>query len=285
MISVSIVTPSYNQAEFIRHTIESVQNQQYNDISHIVVDGESDDGTIGILREYDDSLDWISEADRGQTHAINKGFDRAGGDIIGWVNSDDAYVYRNTIPNVVSTFQETGADIVFGHAVTIGPDNELLRGHYIPKFNKQKLERLCYIKQPAVFFRDYVIKENKLNENRAYSMDYEFWLDLADDYDWHRINRVIAADRNHPERKIIKHEKDSHADTIAMREERGIKQGPFFVIRQYLDKLELRGRRARMLPQWIKLHRESSDAFAFDIQRRSFIYSIWTQLVRDKKRL
>lgn len=283
-LSVSIVTPSYNQAEFIRDTIESVRQQTYSDITHIVVDGESDDGTLDILREYDD-LKWTSEPDRGQTHAINKGFERVDGDVVGWVNSDDPYVYRGTVATVVDTFERTSADIVFGHAITIGPDNEFLRAHYLPEFDPNKLKRHCYLIQPSVFFRRHVVAENKLNETREYSMDYEFWLDLADEYNWHRLDEVVAADRNHPARKIIQDAEASRADTVALRKEQGIDRGFPFRGRQLIDKIDLRWRRVRAIPYLFDLLSATPEVFAFELQRRSLPQMFWTQLFRDKKRL
>lgn len=284
MTSVSIITPSYNQAEYIQDTIKSVRNQTFDDVTHIVIDGESDDGTLDILHSYE-NLDWVSEPDRGQTDAINKGFEKAKGEIIGWLNSDDPYVYRDTISKVVEAFQKTDADVVYGHAITIGPDNTLLRAHYMPKFDRKKLERHCYLIQPSVFFRGHVIDEHSLNEERDYSMDYEFWLDLAAEYDWSRINKVLAADRNHPDRKTIQNSEASLGDTVALRREHEIKQGARFTLRQLLDKGDLRWRRVKMLPGLFRLLSESSDSFAFDLQRNSTTKTLWTQLFRKKKRL
>lgn len=283
-LSVSVVTPSYNQAKFIRDTIESVRQQTYDDVTHLVIDGESDDGTLDVLREYDD-IEWTSEPDRGQTHAINKGFDRAEGDIIGWLNSDDPYVYRTTVNTVVETFERTGADIVYGHAITIGPNNEFLRAHYLPEFDREKLDRHCFLIQPTVFFRRRVIEDHRLNENREYSMDYEFWFDLADHYDWYRLDRVVAADRNHPARKIIQNADESQADTRKLREERGINRNVRFKLLQTLDKLDLRWRRLLGLRCMKTIMASSSDAFAFPLQRRSLGDTIRTQLLGGKKDL
>ena len=96
---VSIITPSYNRARFIEETILSIQEQSYPRIEHIVVDGGSSDGTLQILMKYGDQLSWISEPDEGMYDAINKGFRRAQGDILAWLNTDDTYV----VPDAVST--------------------------------------------------------------------------------------------------------------------------------------------------------------------------------------
>jgi hypothetical protein len=174
---------------------------------------------------------------------------------------------------------------MYGHAITIGPDNEFLRAHYLPEFDRRKLERHCFLIQPSVFFRRHVIEDNRLNEDRDYSMDYEFWFDLAEPYDWYRLDQVVAADRNHPARKIIQDADASLADTRKLREERGINRNLRFKFLQTMDKLDLRWRRMRGLRQAQSILASSSDAFAFPLQRRTWGSTLQTQLIRDKKRL
>lgn len=283
--SVSVVTPSYNQAQYLRDTIESVQSQTYEDIHHIVVDGGSDDGTIDLLYEFDD-VEWVSEPDNGQAHAVNKGFERSGGDIVGWLNADDPYVYRRIVSRVVEQFEQTNADILIGHAITIDQNNTLRRAHYIPEFNQGKLRRHCYLIQPSIFFRKHVIKENQLNEEREYSMDYEYWLSLAGQYDFSWFDGIIAADRNHPQRKIIANAQDSAEDTAALREQRDIPiHSNQYKLMQVADSLDLRIRRARALPLLIKLLREPASRFAFDLKRPPLSTVLRSQLIGNKKKL
>jgi glycosyltransferase involved in cell wall biosynthesis len=111
---VSIVTPSYNQGRFIEATLLSVRNQDYPNIEHLVIDGGSSDNTVEILEKYEKvyNLKWISEPDKGQSDAVNKGFERARGLIIGWLNSDDIYIDQQVISYIVSKSKEfSDADV------------------------------------------------------------------------------------------------------------------------------------------------------------------------------
>src|SRR5205823_10324133 len=103
---VSIVTPSLDQAAYLREAIESVRAQTYVPVEHVVVDGGSTDSTLEILREYD-GLRWVSEPDRGQSHALNKGFAMARGDVLGWLNADDAYE-PDAVAGAVAALQNVG---------------------------------------------------------------------------------------------------------------------------------------------------------------------------------
>ncbi|HCK65102.1 MAG TPA: glycosyltransferase, partial [Anaerolineae bacterium] len=111
MTKVSIITPSYNQAKYLEQTIQSVLNQNYSEIEYILIDGGSNDGSINIIKKYQDKFAfWISEKDNGQADAINKGFAKATGDIVAWLNSDDYYL-PETIAKVVKVF-EANPDVV-----------------------------------------------------------------------------------------------------------------------------------------------------------------------------
>src|SRR5262245_57011017 len=118
-LKISVVTPSFNQAQFIESTLQSVLNQHYPRLEYIVIDGGSTDGTLAILKKYEADLQWLSEPDHGQAEAINKGFKKASGDIICWLNADDEFM-PGALSTVAAYFQtHAEAQFVYGDAETI----------------------------------------------------------------------------------------------------------------------------------------------------------------------
>lgn len=186
-LSLSIVTPSFNQGKFIGEALLSVKDQQYANMEHLVIDGGSSDETTQILRHYSDEerwkhLHWLSEPDRGQSHALNKGFARAKGDIIGWLNSDDRYRPDcfNYVARVFRGHPEV--DVVYGDYTWIDEDGHTSRIRREIEFSRFILlyHRVLYIPTTATFFRRRVFDEgNHLDENLHYALDFEFFLRLA----------------------------------------------------------------------------------------------------------
>jgi len=197
---VSVVTPSYNQAQFIEENILSVKSQDYPNIEHIIVDGGSTDETMEILKKYEGTynLRWVSKPDEGHADAVNKGFAMAKGEIIGWLNSDDVYFDRGTVSAVVEAFQKhPEADIIYGDCAYIWENGTILRVQCVPGFRYSRLLRGCFLEQPAVFFRRHVVEKYKLDKRLKVAIDYEYWLRLGKRYRFVHIPRILAADRNH----------------------------------------------------------------------------------------
>jgi glycosyltransferase involved in cell wall biosynthesis len=176
---VSIVTPSYNQGPFIRATIESVLTQDYPNIEYWVIDGGSTDGTVSILREYehDPRFHWISERDRGQSDAINKGWSRCRGDIIAWLNSDDLYLSGAIKQQAIFLQVHPNIDIVYGNAVAIDTHGQHMYRLWSREYSRYVLLRCCFIHQPTVFLRRRTIERNgPVDRSFTYTMDYDYWL-------------------------------------------------------------------------------------------------------------
>lgn len=200
---VSILTPSYNQARWLSDNLRSVAMQSYPLIEHVVMDGGSTDGSVDILAAASPAVVWESRPDGGQSDAINKAFARSSGDIIGWLNSDDAYFSRDVVARVVRLFEnrpEIG--VVYGHAALVNGDGTLLYVLWAPPFGRLLPRAYNVIYQPTVFIRRSAIgRESLVDPAFDYSMDRELWLYLSRRTRFKRLDQIIAVDRHHLQRK------------------------------------------------------------------------------------
>jgi glycosyltransferase involved in cell wall biosynthesis len=179
-MKVSVVTPSYNQGQFIKRTLESVATQTGAEIEHVVFDGGSTDGTVDVLKHFGRNVVWVSEKDDGQTDAVNKGIRATDGEVIGWLNSDDIY-YPGAVAHVVAFFEtHPDVDVIYGMADHIDLSDHAFEAYPTEPWDFDRLRDTCFICQPAAFFRRRVVAQHgPLDENRHFCMDYEYWLRLA----------------------------------------------------------------------------------------------------------
>lgn len=203
-MKLSIITPSFNQGRFIERTILSVLNQSISPDEFLIFDGGSTDTTIEILSRYEDRVKWISEADRGQAHAVNKGLKAASGEIYGWINSDDIY-YPGAFHAVMECFRNNpNIHILYGNANHITENDEVIEPYYTEKWDYNRLQDICFICQPTVFFRRTVIDEcGMLNEDLRYCMDYEYWLRIGRKYRFHLLPQFMAGSRLYKDNKTL----------------------------------------------------------------------------------
>ncbi|HYV40028.1 MAG TPA: glycosyltransferase family 2 protein [Gemmataceae bacterium] len=204
-LSISVITPSYNQAAFIGRTIDSVLAQNVAELDYTVVDGGSDDDTVRVLERYGGGIRWVSEPDRGQADAVNKGIRWTRGDIIGWLNSDDIY-YPGAVRAVLEHFEaDPECDLVFGDANHIDENDEILEPYPTQPWSSDRLKEVCGLCQPGVFFRRRLVQQHgDLDESLQYCMDYEYWLRLADKgVRVHHLRRVLAGSRLHAATKTL----------------------------------------------------------------------------------
>lgn len=206
----SIVTPSLNQGRFLMDALESVRQQDYPEVEHLILDGKSTDDTVELLGNLDGKpawkhLSWKSEADIGQSDALNRGFELSSGDIIGWLNSDDRYRH-GCFHHVAKVFAENPLiDIVYGDLAIMDEQGMIQRVRREIPFDRFILlyNRVLYIPTPSTFFRRRVFHDgNWLKRDLHYAMDYELFLRLANaGYRIEHTPRVLADFRVHPTSK------------------------------------------------------------------------------------
>lgn len=202
---VTIVTPSYNQADFLEETILSVLNQSYPNIEYIVVDGGSDDGSVDIIKKYEDRLAWwVSEPDNGQSDAINKGFRHATGDIYNWLNSDDI-LYPDAVKIAVHFMNKyPDYELVYGDRIVIDNGGRIIDTFEPVSISKVLSRFALRIPQETTFFTARMWKHVEgLNESLHYVMDSDLWYRFMEETRFFHIPVFLGAYRNHEASKSV----------------------------------------------------------------------------------
>jgi glycosyltransferase involved in cell wall biosynthesis len=175
---ITIVTPSFNQGSFLEQTILSVIGQQYPNLEYIIMDGGSTDNSVEVIKKYESHLaHWESEKDRGQAHAINKGFAMATGSIFGWINSDDFYL-PGTLSFIADRLDVQSPELLFGNCLHFVDDQERGYGSNVRKeYERRDLRLADYIIQPSSFWtRDAWRKVGILDESLHFGFDWEWFI-------------------------------------------------------------------------------------------------------------
>lgn len=194
---ISIVTPSYNQGKYLERTILSVVQQNYPNLEYIIIDGGSTDNSVEIIKKYESKLSyWVSEKDRGQAHALNKGFQKITGDIVAWINSDDWYE-EGVFEEIVKNFKMNPTGIWLGDCTKRfenGKKDRVLKPA-VPTF--QSLTRYWRKNfcppQPSIFFPHSCLKTTGfLDESLNYAMDLDLWIRMACHFNFYHVNRNLS---------------------------------------------------------------------------------------------
>jgi glycosyltransferase involved in cell wall biosynthesis len=245
--TVSIITPSFNQARFLEQTIHSVLAQEYPNIEYIIVDGDSTDGSVEIIQKYADQLAWwISEKDRGHADALNKGFSHAGGEILAWLNSDDTY-YPAAVSEAVAYLQthpEVG--MVYGNADLTDEEGCVIGRFAARQTDYRRLLRgSVHIPQATTFFRaDLWRQVGPLDLSLFFAFDYNFWVQLAKISRLQYLPRLWATFRLHSQGKSVRFDDRCYPDMLKVyQRERGHR----------LSWLWFRAKARRMFYAWLPL--------------------------------
>lgn len=190
LIKISVITPSFNQEKYIERTIKSVLGQDYPAIEYIIIDGGSTDGTLEILKKYDRQIKWISEKDKGQSDALNKGIKMSTGEIIGYLNADDTYEI-GALRRIADVFVSNPSIMWLTGRCRIVDENDKEIRRMITRYKNFLLDHYSFhvllvtnpISQPATFWRRKIIEEcGYFDVNEHLAMDYEFWLRIGKKY-------------------------------------------------------------------------------------------------------
>ncbi|MFC1821536.1 glycosyltransferase family 2 protein [Thermodesulfobacteriota bacterium] len=174
---ISIVTPSYNQGLFLEDTILSVVGQNYPNLEYIIMDGGSEDNSVEIIKKYEKYLAyWVTEKDDGQSYAINKGFQKATGDILGWLNSDDMYL-PGTLNHVGKKLDPDSAQLLFGNSIHLKEEGNIYGSEVIKWHQESNIFLFDYVIQPSTFWTKRTWETvGSLDEQLHYTFDWDWFI-------------------------------------------------------------------------------------------------------------
>ena len=203
---VSVITPSFNQGRFLEETLRTVATQDYPSIEHIILDGGSTDESVAILRSWDEkhTIRWLSEPDRGQAEAIQRGIGMSTGDIVTWLNSDDFYLHSTVISSAVAAFSR-GASVVTAGGWYVSENGQ--RTRKIPvrpsRLSHAKLKCVDWVLQPATFVERRLLLDYPLDTKLSYAFDWDLFIRLSEDASFTTVEAEWSAYRVHRDGKTV----------------------------------------------------------------------------------
>jgi len=200
---ISIVTPSFNQGAYLEKTIRSVLLQGYPNLEYIIIDGGSTDQSVEVIKKYESWIDfWVSEKDRGQSHAINKGLAKTTGELLGWLNSDDYYLPGALFKFAMAYLEDTSVGAIYGQGHVIDNTGKIVHIPQLVPVTKESLFGWCFgndFMQPSCLFTRKAWQESgPIDESLNFVLDVEFWIRISDKFRFKRIPDVLSMALSHP---------------------------------------------------------------------------------------
>jgi len=238
---ISIVTPSYNQGPYLEKTIRSVLLQGYPNLEYFVIDGGSTDQSVDIIKKYEPWIDnWVSEKDRGQSHAINKGLKMATGELLGWLNSDDYFLPGAFFKFGQTFLEDPSIGAICGQGHIIDERGEII---YTPKLlpvTKESLFAWCFgndFMQPSCLFTmKSWEKSGPIDESLNFALDVEYWIRIAEKFKFKRISDVLSVSLSHSLAKTTSMRDRSHAELAIICMRYGAETQARRILNQILDR-------------------------------------------------
>ncbi len=228
---ISIVTPSFNQGNFLEQTILSVLNQNYPNLEYIILDGGSTDNSVDIIRKYEDRITfWESKPDKGQADAIYRGFEKSTGDILAWINSDDYYLEEAFIRVGEFFLHHPEVQWAIGDGIFVDAHNNKLLDCYCPPVDHDRLLHFgMTFLQPAMFIRrEYFFKYGGFDRELKFSFDYDLVLRLSKSSPPGIINSMLVAFRLHKQSKTEAKSKNDDLVDQQLKKDFGITYPKYF---------------------------------------------------------
>ncbi len=252
---ITVVTPTFNQGDYIERTVESVLSQGYSNLEYILIDGGSTDQTVEIIRRYEKYLTyWVSEGDRGQSHALNKGFKVATGSILTWINSDDWYA-NGALDHFAQIFQANpDAGVVVGRGQLLSQDGTALYDKTpLPKLDTESLFRWLadgHFQQPsAAFSREAWRRCGEIDENIDMAMDLDLWIKISKSgLEFVTTDRLLSFALSHPQAKTTASVDGMLLDCARVIAAHGSSRG----YEDYVAKLRARQQMAQLQLNWYR---------------------------------
>lgn len=280
---VSIITPAYNASMFIEDTIESVMNQDYSPIEHIIINDGSTDNTDDVISEYKTKYDltYMSQNNKGQVPTLNSCIDLARGEFIIWINADDVLFFKHSISHIVNFFLENpDVDVVYGHMGIIDQDNVLLKIQYaIPNMDLSHF--LAGHSAACICYRSAVLKGNRFDNKWDFVMDYEQCLRMASEgIKFGRLNEIIMGYRRHGATKSLSCRSNQLTETRDVKElySAGV-DNIYIAILSVLDAIEIQSMKFLGYRDIYRIYRNSCKSVAFKMQTAPSLKIILSQII------